>query len=389
MHVDYWMVGSDKPQLLSLTPREISKHLVQDWLPGTPLSLGTALFGWPAHITENVTKDGHQHLTLSSLLATSDRQWKGVISWMLGVAGARRVMEEEGYRWIAPLSAFYPNNRIHVAVGKSYPQIIKSQISALQRTNARSKLLPDYIAIKSSNAFRTGDWAICEAKGASFAVHSKSKCPKSWLDQVHSVEIKLKGASITIPRHLVIATRVNPNAKTSLARSIQIRAWNAREHGSVETDHTDAACEVVTLHLAGTYWNLGLRNTAEALVQATDLRNEIRMGRSQTTTRERRQRLEEQARDELLRYGNGRGKVIVSGSLFAQGGEISVELDSAITDLTESLITEDDPSSALSAIEKSERVLASRSDVPNRDTSDREGWNGGVRVVFRFTSPGF
>jgi hypothetical protein len=31
------------------------------------------------------------------------------MSWMLGIAASRRVLEDEGYRWVAPLSAFFKN----------------------------------------------------------------------------------------------------------------------------------------------------------------------------------------------------------------------------------------------------------------------------------------
>jgi hypothetical protein len=39
--------------------------------------------------------------------ALTGAEW--ALSWMLGVAGARHILASEGYRWIAPLSAFYPD----------------------------------------------------------------------------------------------------------------------------------------------------------------------------------------------------------------------------------------------------------------------------------------
>jgi len=102
---------------------------------------------------------------------------------MLGVAGTRHVLMSEGYRWIAPISAF------HIVGGCI-------------------------------------EWAVAEAKGTKMSLKSTSSCPTEWSNQARNVVIKVNGTEIDIPRHVVVATRVNPNAKRDRARRLQVRTWN-------------------------------------------------------------------------------------------------------------------------------------------------------------------
>jgi len=111
MHAEYWSVGASRSVPLSMSQADISKHLVVDWVPSLAMAVGPSFMAWPHHLIGNVGVNGVDYLAIHRDAGRSDRQWKSVLSWMLGVAGARQVLEHEGYRWIAPASAFYPDVR--------------------------------------------------------------------------------------------------------------------------------------------------------------------------------------------------------------------------------------------------------------------------------------
>lgn len=93
--VQYWPVGSSNDTVLSLTQAEISRALVADWLPTLPFASSRSVLGWPYHILEVENSTTHPYLTLKSIAGLSDRQWKGVLSWMFGIAGTRRILRKE------------------------------------------------------------------------------------------------------------------------------------------------------------------------------------------------------------------------------------------------------------------------------------------------------
>src|ERR1700677_4503953 len=100
MHAEFWDVGGPKTAL-PMTAGDISAHLLADRFPSLPVAASTGLIGWPPFITELVDYEALPHLTLRSIAGKTERQWKGVLSWMLGVAGTRMVLSNGGYQWIA------------------------------------------------------------------------------------------------------------------------------------------------------------------------------------------------------------------------------------------------------------------------------------------------
>jgi hypothetical protein len=116
MFVQYWGVGAPSVTSLSMTAGDVSGHLLADWIPSFPLAVSSSFVGWPNFLIDTVSVGSQKFLTLALVTKTSERQWKSVLSWMLGVAGARHVLASEGYRWIAPLSAFYANAAQQVAI---------------------------------------------------------------------------------------------------------------------------------------------------------------------------------------------------------------------------------------------------------------------------------
>ena len=91
-----------------MTVGDISSHLLADWVPSLPAAIGSSFIGWPPFLFELTKHRNNDVLAIRPEVGRSERQWKSVLSWMVGVAGARHILASEGYRWIAPLSAFYP-----------------------------------------------------------------------------------------------------------------------------------------------------------------------------------------------------------------------------------------------------------------------------------------
>ena len=218
---------------------------------------------------------GRDFLTLRPEAGRSEHQWKGVLSWMLGVAGARHVLAYEGYRWVAPLSAFYPNAKHEVDLSAWNSTFPRSSISAWRVPGSRTRLLPDYLALRSTSSATSNhyEWAVAEAKGTRACLTSASTCPGSWSRQVRNAVIAVNGTRLRVPRHLVIATRVNPNATSARARRIQVRAWNNAESPNEPLLGADGAIEIVAANLFGLFKGLGLRQNALAIALSVQRRS--------------------------------------------------------------------------------------------------------------------
>jgi hypothetical protein len=81
-------------------------------------------------------------------VARSERQWKSFLSWMLGVAGTRHVLASEGYRWVAPVSAFYTDAVQVVDLSAWNPLFPRSILTTTRRPGSQSRLCPDYLALR-------------------------------------------------------------------------------------------------------------------------------------------------------------------------------------------------------------------------------------------------
>jgi hypothetical protein len=260
-------------EFLPMTLGHVSGHLAADWVPSLPAAVGSSFIGWPPFLLESNWATGEELLGLRALARRSDRQWKGVLSWMLGVAGARHILDSEGYRWIAPLSAFYPDTVQPVDISNWHPLFPPSRITAAAAPGSQSRLRPDYVALRStSSSSGSLEWALVEAKGTRRPLKSLRACPAAWYDQVHNAIILIDNSPITVPRHLVVATRVNPNAAGERARRLQVRAWNQNEQPEEPGLPPDAGIEIVAAHLFGLFNALGLRQNAVAIALSTQAR---------------------------------------------------------------------------------------------------------------------
>jgi len=110
------------------------------------------------------------------------------------------------------------------------------------------------------------EWAVAEAKGTQVSLTDMAVCPTNWSNQARNVTISIDGSQIPIPRHMVIATRVNPNAGRLKTRRLQVRAWNRHLQPDEPQLPSEAAIEIAAAHIFGLF--RGLRLEANALAIA-------------------------------------------------------------------------------------------------------------------------
>ena len=78
----------------------------------------------------------------------------------------------------------------------------------------------------------------------------------------------VRGKPVVIPRHIVVATRVNANGVKPKTRRMQIRAWNSQEAAPSRSVPIEIAVDIATAHLFGFLRNLRLPRNAQALAWA-------------------------------------------------------------------------------------------------------------------------
>ena len=207
---------------------------------------------------------------------------------MLGVAGARHILASEGYRWIAPLSAFYPDAVQIVDLSAWHISFPRSSIVANRLPGSRARLRPDYLALRSTAGQQQGqpyEWAVAEAKGTHACLRGVRSCPTNWYSQARNVLLSVNDSPIAIPRHLVLATRVNPNAVYPRTRRIQVRAWNSTDDSIHPGLPPEAAVDIAAAHLFGLFRNLRLPENARAVALSVQSRAEGRYGSSRGSIR--------------------------------------------------------------------------------------------------------
>src|SRR5215469_7589859 len=141
---------------------DISSHLLADWVPSLPAAVSSSFIGWPPFLLQSARLGRDDVLAPRTQAGRSERQWKSVLSWMLGVAGARHVLASEGYRWIAPLSAFYEGWVQPVDLSAWNPSFPPSAVTVKRRRGTRCRLRPDYVALRSTaskSRSRPYEWA--------------------------------------------------------------------------------------------------------------------------------------------------------------------------------------------------------------------------------------
>jgi len=225
--------------------------------------------GWPLSLVETTTIGDNEVLSLRERAGEADRQWKGVMSWMLGIVGTRRFLAHAEYHWIAPVSAFYPEAVHAVALPPDWPpEFPRSRVKIEAVENSPVRLRPDYLAVRNADPHRGGapyELAIAESKGTRACLTQMVDCPLAWREQVNNAIVSIDENVIDIPRHIVVATRVNPNAKRPATRRMQVRAWNSARTRGTRGTLPEVATSIAAAYLFGLFRNLGLRENARAI----------------------------------------------------------------------------------------------------------------------------
>jgi hypothetical protein len=340
----------------------ISTHLLGDWIPSLPAAVGPSFIGWPPFLIGIANLDGKRVLVLRPEAGRSERQWKGFLSWMLGVAGARHFLSGEGYRWIAPISAFYPDAVQPVDLSKWNTSFPRSCIVATRRSGSTSHLFPDYLALRSTGSKSSYDWAVAEAKGTQMSLKGALLCPTEWSTQVRNVVIEVNGSEIEIPRYVVIATRVNANAKTRRARRLQLRAWNRRNKLTEPSEFAGAAVEIAAAHLFGFFRGLHLPENATAIALSVQMRAAAREGTLAKKIREdvyRASQLADRELSERSQSPNTQTNIQESTmvSIETEFGPIQVRVAEPVITLSRKLRTAESPASAAAALQEADSHL--------------------------------
>ena len=354
----YWPVGSTSETTLPFTPEVMSEHLMQDWVPKVPSLGGHLLMGWPSLLTEPYALASNQYLVLKDLARDTERQWKGFMSWMLGVAGTRQVCAAEGYDWIAPASAFYANALVPVGHAEAPQDFVPTALKIERALESTSRNRPDYIAIRVTTTPRW-DTALVEAKGTSDSLASRRACPTNWANQVRNARVTYDKQVIGIDRHLVVAVRSAPNATMPRARRFQIRAWNSEQ--TVGEADPQSLLDVVSASLFGVCRNLGLTEVASAI----SVGNLVR-----------RERHERDIVSESLKVWRGRSEQGVEQELaeprlvVRTGNEIvDARLEEEAVEMIRSFIFQDDTSALERTVVDAQRRLASKKRVTEREVA--------------------
>jgi hypothetical protein len=82
----------------------------------------------------------------------------------------------EGYIWIAPLSAFYPERGQCVMTSFWHTSYPPSVLQIMPAPNNSSRFRPDYIAARLSVSGSV-EFALVESKGTSIALNNMHTCP--------------------------------------------------------------------------------------------------------------------------------------------------------------------------------------------------------------------
>jgi hypothetical protein len=271
MNVEFWDVEALAATSLPMTASDVSAHLVADWIPSLPAAVGSSFIGWPPFLIEALDYQGKELLILREETRRSERQWKSVLSWMLGIAGTRHFLANDNYRWIAPSSAFYPEAIQEVDLALWHPSFPRTSIEVTRDPKNPSRLRPDYLALRSTASGGSYEWAVVEAKGTDALLTNLTNCPTQWRQQVQNAVVTVDGSEIAIQRRLVVATRVNPNAVRGTTRRIQVRAWN-RQNPVKKSLPPSAIVELVSAHLFGLFRGLHLPYNALAIANSLRVR---------------------------------------------------------------------------------------------------------------------
>jgi len=258
----------------------LAVNIITDWVPGVPNSLSRGF----ADLLSRILKaekpyyyGGADTWIVQPHVHGFEKQWKSATSWMLGVAFCRWVVEQEGYAWWTPVSAFtLAKDKTPVARHKWLNREFGVHHCYVKPPpTSTSNLLPDYVLARQTGGVPRYEISFAESKGGDHNVAGSgwgtAKLP--WRNQCLNAELYRRRKSlpdVLVPaaQRLVIATRVNTKAIMPYTRRIQVRAWNSKNFETVEAE--DVFRAVLAMHYFGVCERIGL--SANAFLIASELR---------------------------------------------------------------------------------------------------------------------
>ena len=230
MHYHYYAIGSSSPRVESVPLIDLAKYIMTEWLP---VITRPAVDGMTDLLNTILVREklegGRYFWCMNQELSFADRQWKGMTSWIIGVALARHVAEMEGYPWWSPVSSFTGHRMTKTGMWL-LPHI---WFDIRKRPLAKSRLYPDYVVCRlSHNVCRLShngwyDFAFIESKGTEKNFAGWAYAKSDWRAQASSAELYYGGARVPVSRNLIVATRINPGETEAEKRQIVVRAWSS------------------------------------------------------------------------------------------------------------------------------------------------------------------
>jgi hypothetical protein len=169
--------------------------------------------------------------------------------------------------------------------------------------------------------------------------------------------LRVDGSPISVARHLVVATRVNPNASHDHSRRIQVRAWNSAQELPDLPLPGKAAADVATAHLFGFFRSIDLRENARALALSVQMRAQTRHTALpiQQNFDEVSDRADKELRERSSSAGDGQKSVVVS--VETTFGQIQLEIADATISLARRLRFAEDAQTAEAALQAGDAQL--------------------------------
>jgi hypothetical protein len=205
------------------------------------------------------------------------------------------------------------------------------------------------------------EWAIAEANGCGGSLASVHTCPTGWYRQALNAIIEASEVPISLARRMVVATRVNPNAKRGWARRLQIRGWNRRDESPPKIPPKYGAVDIVAAHLFGLFKGLRLTMNARAIALATESRAlrgtplwAVRKLDLQKASGDAARELDE--RSFISKLDDSAADRMFA--LDSEAGSLLVGLAAPVVKLAGRLVDAVDPDAAFEALAEAERSLA-------------------------------
>jgi hypothetical protein len=264
-----------------MTMQRVALHLLTDFRPwAAPPGAHIGFLPFVASMLSQSPSKWETHRNVEHY----EKQWRPVISWLIGSAFSREAIDFLGWSAAIPVSVLASSQ----AGRGPWPKYLAAALTTpvvVQRK--RKGLMPDYLAVPTGSL----SFAFFESKGGQHpTITSKkpgSKLTKqltAWTQQVCNARLIVNGHTQAVERWIA-ATRVHPGARS---RETYVRLWkvlcakNEPSETHVDAPPDDGSSEIETnvaqrersvaalaaISRAVTLHHLGLNATAEAVAVA-------------------------------------------------------------------------------------------------------------------------